>query len=306
MPFPLLALLPSIIGGASSVVSGIIGSKAAKSAGQQQSVAGEAAAQDLLRAGETAATGVVGAGDQAATGIEGAGAQGRELLLKALANLDPYSEAGRQGITTLAQLLSEGGGLRKEFSFAPTDLDADAGFQFQLKKGAEAIERAAAARGTLVSGGTLKGIADYSQGLASTEYGKAFDRARTTFQMNRDNTLGGMLALTGIGERANTSRIGGSETLADLGLRTAGAAGGFRTEGATRAGGFRTDAARGAADYRTGAAASRAAGTVGSANAWQNTLAGLARAGQSLPWEKWLGPRLPKTAPAYNPDMPGE
>jgi hypothetical protein len=283
---PIAAAIPSIIGAGGSLVSGILGSRAAKKAGQEQSTAGEAAAADLLRAGEGAATGVTGAGEGAAAGVEGAGAQGRDILLSALAGLDPYSDTGRQAMTTLAALFGEGGDLRKQFSYDPDTLDSDKGFQFRLKQGQQAIERSAAARGTLVSGGTLKGIADYSQDLASTEYGKAFDRARTTFQMNRDNTLGGLLSLTGIGERANAQRANLSQATADLGFRTASTAGGFRSDAATRAGAFRTGAATGAADYRTDAAASRAAGTVGSANAWQRTLGDLIKIGKAAPWQK--------------------
>lgn len=56
------------------------------------------------------------------------------------------------------------------------DLTQDPSFQFRLKEGQKALERGAAARGTLLTGGTLKDLGDYSQGLASTEYANVDER----------------------------------------------------------------------------------------------------------------------------------
>lgn len=61
---------------------------------------------------------------------------------------------------------------------APTvaEMTQDPGFQFRMQEGTKAIERAAAAKGTLVSGGTLKDLQQYAQGLASQEYGNVYAR----------------------------------------------------------------------------------------------------------------------------------
>ena len=180
---PAAALIPSIIGGVGSLISGKIGSSAAKGAAEIQSkagleaakgvqAAGEQAAGGVTAAGERAIGGVLGAGEGAAGGVEAAGAQGRsdiQAALQSLTGLDPYSDAGKQALMRLSDLLGPGGALSEKFSFGPDQLDSDKGFQFRLKQGQQAIERSAAARGTLVSGGTLKGISDYSQELASTE-----------------------------------------------------------------------------------------------------------------------------------------
>lgn len=53
----------------------------------------------------------------------------------------------------------------------------DPSFGFRLGEGLKAIQGSAAAKGTLHSGGTLKDLNNYAQGMASTEYGNAFDRA---------------------------------------------------------------------------------------------------------------------------------
>jgi hypothetical protein len=61
----------------------------------------------------------------------------------------------------------------------PTVEDAmnEPGYQFRLKGGADALERSAAAKGVLRTGGTLKDILDYGQNFASQEYGNVFNRA---------------------------------------------------------------------------------------------------------------------------------
>jgi hypothetical protein len=58
---------------------------------------------------------------------------------------------------------------------------AEPGFQFRLKGGTDALERSAAARGALRTGGTLKDILDYGQNFASQEYGNVFNRALSSF-----------------------------------------------------------------------------------------------------------------------------
>lgn len=56
------------------------------------------------------------------------------------------------------------------------------GYQFRVDQGQQGIERSAAARGLLRTGGTLKDIADYNQNFASNEYGNEFNRAYQTYE----------------------------------------------------------------------------------------------------------------------------
>ena len=51
------------------------------------------------------------------------------------------------------------------------------GFQFRLQGGQDALQRSAAARGVLRTGGTLKDFIDYGQNFASAEYSNVFNRA---------------------------------------------------------------------------------------------------------------------------------
>lgn len=62
------------------------------------------------------------------------------------------------------------------FTGKPTDYFDEAGYKFRLGQGLDQVQNSAAARGSLQSGATLKGLEDYRQGLASQEYGAAFDR----------------------------------------------------------------------------------------------------------------------------------
>lgn len=69
---------------------------------------------------------------------------------------------------------------------APTLADAqnEPGFAFQLAEGNKALEHSAAAKGILNTGGTLKDIARWSQGLADTTYGNVYNRALNSYQTN--------------------------------------------------------------------------------------------------------------------------
>lgn len=69
---------------------------------------------------------------------------------------------------------------------APTmeEVTADPSFQFRLKEGQKALERSASARGTLLTGGTLKDLVNYGQEAASQEYDKVYARDLGTYQTN--------------------------------------------------------------------------------------------------------------------------
>lgn len=96
----------------------------------------------------------------------------------------PYQQIGTAASNRLAELLGIGGNagaqdygyLNQEFT--PDKLKFDPSYMFRLKEGLKATEGMAAARGGLLSGSTIKGTQKYAQGLASTEYGNAYDRYR--------------------------------------------------------------------------------------------------------------------------------
>jgi hypothetical protein len=79
-----------------------------------------------------------------------------------------------------------------------SQFQADPGYQFRMSEGMKALERSAAARGLLQSGGTLKGIQQYGQNLASSEYENAFSRYLT----QREAAMDPYRYLTGVGQAA--------------------------------------------------------------------------------------------------------
>jgi hypothetical protein len=61
------------------------------------------------------------------------------------------------------------------------------GFKFGLDTGLQGLEQAAAARGVLNGGGTLKDIAAWANNYGSQKYGDAYSRSANTYGMNRAN-----------------------------------------------------------------------------------------------------------------------
>ncbi len=72
---------------------------------------------------------------------------------------------------------------------APTGLTEanDPGFQARMKMGTDALQGAAASRGSLLSGGTLKALERYGQDYGSNEFGNVYGRAAGAYNMNTAN-----------------------------------------------------------------------------------------------------------------------
>lgn len=70
-------------------------------------------------------------------------------------------------------------------NFDPNSVNVqqDPGYKFRLDQGMQALQRSQAATG-ITGGAAAKAIADYSQGLASQEYGNAYGRALQSSQQN--------------------------------------------------------------------------------------------------------------------------
>jgi hypothetical protein len=153
---------------------------------------------------------------------------------------EPYRAAGVTAQNRLMDVLGLSGNTgaagygsaNKEF--APSDLTTDPSYGFRLSEGLKALDRQAAARGGLISGGAIKAAQEYGQQSASQEYQNAFNR----YQTNRSNMLQPLGNLVTSGQNA----------AANLGS----AAGSYGTN---------------ASNNITSGAAANAAGTIGGANA---------------------------------------
>jgi hypothetical protein len=159
----------------SNILGGLLGGRSARSAARRQ----EAAAREANRLlGET----------QEAN----------------YADLSPYRDIGSGATGRLASLLGVGGSaedprygeLTRRFSMA--DYEEDPGLAFRREQGEQAINRNALARGRFNSGSALKELQRYNSGLASQEFGNAFERWRA----QSSDIAGRLGGASGIGQRA--------------------------------------------------------------------------------------------------------
>jgi hypothetical protein len=133
----------------------------------------------------------------------------RDMFNEQKANQAPYLAAGTNALAQLTQGTAPGGQFSRPFSMA--DYQADPGYGFRLGEGLKAMSHQAGARGGLISGQTMKGMEEYRQGLASQEYGNAFNR----YQTNRANMLQPLQSLAGVGQSANNALAQGGQSYAN-------------------------------------------------------------------------------------------
>lgn len=117
--------------------------------------------------------------------------QQRDMWGQQRADQAPWMQAGQSSLADMMRMLQGG--------YDSSQMANDPGFQFRMQEGQKALERSAAARGGLNSGGTMKGLARYSQGLASEEFGNRFNRLAGVAGMGQGSAqnlgaLGGQFA----------------------------------------------------------------------------------------------------------------
>lgn len=170
-----------------------------------------------------------------------------------------FSLQGQNGVSSF-----NAPGLLAPFTERMSDLSYDEllndpGFQFRLATGTQAINRDNAVKGMLKSGGTLKDLTAFSQGLASDEIQNAFNRRlqsmgfnRGTFWGNQENAFGRLNSVAGQGGAAASQYAGN------------------------------------ASDLYTGQGDANAAATANRANAWNSTVRGLGDFGYDL-YQRYAG-----------------
>lgn len=122
------------------------------------------------------------------------------------ADLAPWREAGGQAIGQGLAMLQPG-----------YDYTASPGYQFRFNEGQRAVDSSAASKGLLMSGGQLKDLVKYGQGVAADDFNDQFNR---------------YMSIAGGGQQAATSG-------AQLGQNTAnGIADLYTQQGNARASGY--------------------------------------------------------------------
>lgn len=120
---------------------------------------------------------------------------------------EPFRQSGMTGQNRLMELLGIGGNAgaqgygKYSRDFSMSDYQADPGYQFRMSEGLKSLDRQAAARGGLISGGALKAAQKYGQDYASNEYTNAFNR----YQTNRSNQLNPLQSLAGQGQTSTNA-----------------------------------------------------------------------------------------------------
>jgi len=159
----------------------------------------------------------------AATQAADRSAEAQERMFERQVQLsEPWRQAGETALNKLVPLATE------YTPFGMAQFQADPGYGFRMSEGMKALERSAAARGGLLSGGMLKGIQRFGQELGSQEYTNAFNR----YQTERAARLQPLQSLAGVGQTT-------AQQMGQAGMQTAQNIGETLTSGAAaRASGY--------------------------------------------------------------------
>ena len=174
-----------------------------------------------------------------ASAADRAAALEREMYYQSREDLEPYRELG---YTALKDIESRIPLFTSQFGQEQLAQYLDPSMEFRRRLGTQATERLANVGGGAISGNTLRALEEFGQGLASTEYGNAFNR----FQTERSNIYNTLANIAGMGQQSVNTGVQAGQNLA-----------------AQQTG------------LMTGQAAAQAAGQVGSANAYSNALGNL-------------------------------
>jgi hypothetical protein len=225
--------LATLVSGAGNVIGGVVGANAAEKAAQTQADAATKAAQlqqDMFNT------------------INAQGAPYRASGYNALNQIGSMMPGQYSKYDASGKLIGTDigtGYFTQQYGPAQFAKDIDPGYAFRLQQGQMANERASNLAGGLIGGNALRGMQDYTQGMASQEYGNAFNR----FQTQRGNIYNTLAGIAGIGQTAQ----GQANQMAQ---NTATAQG----------------------QLGVGSAAAQAAGQIGSANAYGGALTGAGNA----------------------------
>lgn len=160
----------ALIGGGASIIGGVLGGKGAKKAAKAQVKLGREAL-----------------------------ALQEKMYNQSRADLEPWRVAGGAAIQAGAAMLQPG-----------YDYTTSPGYDFRFDEGQRAVESSAASKGMLMSGGTLKDLVRFGDGVASADFGDSFNRQMAI-------ASGGQQAVnTGV-QAAQNYASGASSTLGGIG-----------------------------------------------------------------------------------------
>ena len=128
---------------------------------------------------------------------------------------EPWRVAGEQALQVIQDTPSF------EFTAESFEQFKDPGYDFRMQEGINALDRSAASRGRTLSGAQDRAVTRYGSDLASQEFGNAFNRSLTEYNVNLAKQQG----LAGIGQSA-------TNVVSSAGQQTASALSGIAQTGA--------------------------------------------------------------------------
>lgn len=222
----------------------------------------------------------------------------RQMFEQNQANMQPWLQTGTRALGQLESMNNQGAFSMPDyqspapyqapqpFSFDYSQYQNDPGFQFQLQQGMRALDNSASARGGALGGNQQRTAQQFGTGLASQNYGEAFQRALGGYQTNANVGLNAYQtnANTGLaGYQANMmnkgQNFGRYSQLAGLGQTTGQNLGQLGVNYANQAGQGYGNIGDAYASGITGAANARAQGATGLLNSGFNFLGGALSAG---------------------------
>lgn len=108
-------------------------------------------------------------------------------------NAKPYLQAGDSALNSINQ--NQG---YYNTPFSMSQFQEDPGYQFDLQQGQQAIQNSSVATNGLISGSELGALNNYSQNMASNEYGNAYNR----YTQQQQSNFNRYATIAGLGEQA--------------------------------------------------------------------------------------------------------
>ncbi len=242
-----------------SIINSVIGGSSAKSAASQQAAAAAAATQAETTNAEAANK--IQQDEYNQTRQDVLANQATNT-----ANYQPFLQTGTSANKQLGYALGlggtgtgESGALAKPFTMA--DFQQDPGYQFQLSEGQKALDRVSSAKGKYYSGGAIKDLTAYNQGMANTDYQNAYNNYNTN-QTNLYNRLAGV----------STSGQNAAAGIANIGAQTEAQLNNAGQSYANQSGANLTGLGKEIGANNITAGNAQSAGTLGQAQAWQTGL----------------------------------
>lgn len=113
----------------------------------------------------------------------------KDTYNQSMANLAPFRTNGANAVDQYGNLLGVNGAAARNAAFA--NYQTDPAYDWQRNQAINAVQGSAAARGSLFSGNTLRGISDRTQNIANLDYGSYLQRLANLAAQGQNAAIAG-------------------------------------------------------------------------------------------------------------------